>query len=712
MTSFALAVMVLLVTVSAWFNWNMSDRVRTISQNQMMVQSASEELLHFGEVMELSAKLAARTGNPADVERYKAAQLRVRQAIEQLNSVIQLKENRVTLRAVSEVDRKRLTIQTQAFALAAVGAREEAASLLEQPRYKALARTYAAGAADIQRRSADYIEETRQELETYLSLNTVSALITFLLVGLTWFLIVRPARRWGREVEELRVLAESATQAKSDFLATVSHEIRTPLNSIIGFTDLLLDDPHLNAGQRHQVELVQNAGAMLLSVVNDVLDISKIEAGKIELLPEPFGLEAFVGNSVSIMRASAEAKGLEMRVSLGAGLSRYYVGDEQRLRQVLINILNNAVKFTQAGSVSLEVTCESSDGDGHIVRFEVTDTGMGISPEQQLQLFHPFSQADASVTRRYGGSGLGLSISRRLLSLMGGEIGVESALGEGSRFWFRLPLRPCEEPDRQEIGHEARVGGRALRILLAEDVPMNQELACAMLGRGGHRVDVASDGEKALRMVQEERYDLVLMDIQMPKMDGLTATRAIRGLGGDAADVPILAMTANVLPEQVREFSRAGMNGHISKPVRRAELEAAIAAAVQPAQEATLAASAAPSEHVFDAAAFEEVQEAIPRERLLAYAEDLDRQVAGLAAADAGSDPAAIVERAHKIVSQAGMLGLVRLSERARAVEESSRNGGEPGSALQSFREAAKDVREQLIPRVGLSRGEGAQPRG
>jgi CheY-like chemotaxis protein/HPt (histidine-containing phosphotransfer) domain-containing protein len=428
-------------------------------------------------------------------------------------------------------------------------------------------------------------------------------------------------------------------------------------------------------------------------------------------LPEPFGLEAFVGNSVSIMRASAEAKGLEMRVSLDPGLSRYYVGDEQRLRQVLINILNNAVKFTQAGSVSLEVSREAGGGEGHVLLFQVTDTGMGISPEQQLQLFRPFSQADATVTRRYGGSGLGLSISRRLLELMGGEIGVESALGEGSRFWFRLPLRPCEEPGREEIGHETQTGARPLRILLAEDVPMNQELACAMLSRGGHRVDVAGDGEKALRMVQEARYDLVLMDIQMPKMDGLTATRAIRALGGGAADIPILAMTANVLPEQVREFSRAGMNGHISKPVKRAELEAAIAGAVQPAQEEALAAGAGPGEPVFDASAFREIQEAIPRERLLTYAEDLDRQVAELAASDTGSDPSGVAERAHKIVSQAGMLGLVRLSERARALEETARDRGDLRDALGHFGAAVSDVQEQVIPRVAISGDEGAQPR-
>jgi signal transduction histidine kinase/DNA-binding response OmpR family regulator len=703
MISIALAAMVALTVGIAWFTWDMSDRIRSLTRSQMAVQRASEDLLHYGEIMELSARIGARTGDPAHRTRYSEAQRRVQQALVRLNKVIELRENRTTLQAIADADRNLLEMEAQAFDLAAKGELAEASALLDQPRYRRLTQVYAGGAEAIRRRSDGYIERTRQELETYLAANAASGILTFLLVLLTWFLIVRPARRWGAELDSLRDLAESAAKAKSEFLAMMSHEIRTPLNSIIGFADLLLDDPLVQGPQRRQVKLIEGAGTMLLTVVNDALDFSKIEAGRIELAPEPFALETLIDNTVSIVRSGAEIKGLELRIETDPCLSAYFLGDETRLRQVLLNLLNNAVKFTSQGVVVLAVRREALEGVRERLRFTVADTGPGIPANQQQLLFQPFSQADASITRRFGGTGLGLTISKRLVELMGGEIGFQSQEGAGSSFWFTVSLPQAQAPALLREA-EAKQSAGGASILLVEDLPMNQELAKAMIGRMGHRVDVAGDGVEALEAVAARHYDLILMDIQMPRMDGITATRRIRALDGPAAEVPIVAMTANVLPEQVREFLSAGMSGHVAKPVRQAELQSAIASALaaQPASRRGLGARMETAETqegppAFDAATFAEVREMLPRERLAAHLErlagDVELVTAGVSP-DGGAE--ALAASAHKIVSQAGMLGLMRLSERARAVEEAARgSGGEAlETALGPFRQAALDIAE------------------
>jgi CheY-like chemotaxis protein/HPt (histidine-containing phosphotransfer) domain-containing protein len=344
------------------------------------------------------------------------------------------------------------------------------------------------------------------------------------------------------------------------------------------------------------------------------------------------------------------------------------------------------------------------EGNRERLRFTITDTGTGIPADQQKHLFLPFSQADASITRKFGGTGLGLTISKRLIELMGGEIGFHSQEGSGSSFWFCVTLPVAEAPVLlSQAKAQATAGGAA--ILLVEDLAMNQELAKAMIGRMGHRVDVAGDGLEALNAVAARHYDLILMDIQMPRMDGITATRRIRAMGGATADIPIVAMTANVMPEQVREFLAAGMNGHVAKPVRQAELHAAIASALaaRPASRRGLSAppeaeEAGDGPPAFDAATFAEVREMLPPERLATHLERLAGEVELVAAGpaeDGGTD--ALAGSAHKIVSQAGMLGLMRLSERARAVEEAARGGGAGDTldtALQRFRQAAPDVAE------------------
>ena len=691
------AAMILIAIASAATTWIVGQRIRTITSSQISVLMAAERLQHQSELLELSARIAIATGDENYARRYATIQPELRRTLGELQRAIQLPENRATFAAVNAAETEISRIEYLALDYAVAGRTGEAQALLEQGRYSNLVRTYRHDLLKIEQRSRGYVDATRRETSRYLRINLFASLVGLLLIAIAWFVLVRPARAWAKQLASARRKAESATRAKSDFLAMMSHEIRTPLNSVIGFADLLLTDPAVQGPQRRQVELIQGAGTMLLTVVNDALDFSKIEAGKIDLSLEPFALETLIDNSVSIVRSGAEMKGLELRVETDPCLSTFFLGDETRLRQVLLNLLNNAVKFTAEGLVVLNVRKEREEGDRERLRFTVTDTGLGIGVDQQDHLFQPFSQADASITRRFGGTGLGLSISKRLVELMGGEIGFHSKEGSGSSFWFCITLPRAQSPAALTEA-VARPGAGGASILLVEDLPMNQELAKAMIGRMGHDIDVAWDGIEAIAAVERRDYDLILMDIQMPRMDGVTATRRIRALEGAKAEVPIVAMTANVLPAQVREFLGAGMNGHVAKPVRQAELRAAIASALagrpaarRSATEAAPAVAAESEPAAFDAQVFGEVREMLPRERLATHLDNLAGLVEEVAAGT-GDDVAAA---AHKIVSQAGMLGLMRLSARARAVEDAAR-GGDGGevleAALSRFRQAAIDV--------------------
>jgi signal transduction histidine kinase/ActR/RegA family two-component response regulator len=371
---------------------------------------------------------------------------------------------------------------------------------------------------------------------------------------------------------EARAQALSASRAKTEFLATMSHEIRTPLNGVIGFTQVLLRGGGLAPKVRQQVELISSSGKALLTVVNDILDFSKVEAGEVVLNARPVRFADVCADVCAIVRTEAERKGLALVLEFD-GPDLVHAVDDQRLKQVLFNLLNNAIKFTTEGSVTL-----AAGWRGETLRVEVRDTGPGIAPDALALLFDRFSQADSSISRSHGGTGLGLAISKGLIELMGGRIGVDSTVGEGSTFWFEVapPLASAPAQDGTTAAAEREDAGVSGHVLLVDDHPVNRQLGVAVLNLLGCTVDLAENGLEAVEAARTGRYDLILMDVHMPVMDGLEATRAIRGLDAPARSTPIVSMTADVLSDQVARCLAAGMNGAVSKPIEIEDLQACL----------------------------------------------------------------------------------------------------------------------------------------
>jgi PAS domain S-box-containing protein len=489
-------------------------------------------------------------------------------------------------------------------------------------------------------------------------------------------------KRAEDDVARARDRAVEAARLKSEFLANMSHEIRTPMNGVIGMTDLALET-ELTTEQREYLDVVRSSADALLQIIDDILDFSKIEAGRLTLEAVPFALREVLDDVLRPLALRAVQKGLYLGCEVSPEVPDTLVGDPGRLRQVIVNLVGNALKFTEAGQVAIRVGVESRAAGSVVVHVEVTDTGIGVPPDKQQAIFGAFVQADGSTTRRFGGTGLGLAISAQLVEMMEGQIWVESTMGEGSTFHFTARLAANgEEPAATRAGPaDALVPSRSVRVLLAEDNAVNRLVAVRLLEKYGHTVVEAVDGRQALAALEHESFDVVLMDVQMPVMDGFAATAAIRDREqGTGLRLPIVALTAHAMQGDRERCLEAGMDAYVTKPIKPVELLGAIAELV-PGVSAAAAAVEEPRASGLEVLDAEQAlgqvggDMAVLAELIAVFRSDTPRTLAAIREGLGNADPSAVARAAHRLKGSLVTLGAHAASAEALRMEALGRAG-------------------------------------
>jgi signal transduction histidine kinase/ActR/RegA family two-component response regulator len=554
--------------------------LRSLGQEQLAVERLCGEITYLDEVLTMSARMCAATGDLAWRARYEDHVTLLDSAIESARWLAPgAEENRAT-QQTDQANQALVAMEQQAFELVGAGRREQAAAILDSDDYARNKQVYMLGLQRythaMRARNRAVLEQERARAHVGLWVVAVSVpllAMLWMLVGRSIRMHVRAQGAYQRElrghaaaVERSNLEVQAAMRVKSDFLARMSHEIRTPMNGVLGVAELLSESP-LDPQQSEYVETIRGSGTLLLSIIDDILDFSKIEAGMLRVSPVPSDPRRIVQDVVRSFQPRARKQGIALECQVSPAVPACVLVDPMRLRQILTNLVGNAVKFTERGSVRVSLDSRSGDAETCELRCAVSDTGVGIPADRLERIFESFAQADDSTSRQFGGTGLGLTISRELARLMQGRIEVASTLSQGSEFVVVLPLRVLA-PQVEELRppRDSAPARWHARVLVAEDNPVNQMVARRLIEKTGCRVDSVANGRECLAALARERYDLVFMDCGMPEMDGFEATRRIRAGEREGQHLPIIALTASAFPGDVEACRNAGMDDFVSKP--------------------------------------------------------------------------------------------------------------------------------------------------